>query len=104
MYVEVGDHVSVGELIGLTNNTGYSSGNHLHYEVQPMDKDAGGHPILTFADPAAYPKGVIAGAIDPVPFFTGMYAKDVPHEISLSQQLVVLLKKLIDAINKKQNG
>lgn len=97
MYVEVGDSVKAGQLIGVTNNTGYSSGNHLHFEGQPMDKDAGGHPYLV------NPLGSIAGAIDMEPFFTGVYAEDLPKIYSLNQQLVVLLTKLRDAIKNRSN-
>lgn len=31
---KVGDTVIVGDLIGWANNTGYSSGNHLHFQVE----------------------------------------------------------------------
>jgi hypothetical protein len=32
-----GDTVHAGQVIGLSGNTGYSFGGHLHYEVQPLD-------------------------------------------------------------------
>lgn len=87
--VEVGQSVRAGDLIGVSNNTGYSSGDHLHFEGQPMDKDAGGHPYL------ALPAGNIAGAIDIEPFFVGIYAEDVlPLEGKL-KQLAFLLTKLV---------
>ncbi len=87
--VKVGDHVEVGQQIGITDNTGYSSGNHLHFELQPMDKDKGGHPKLT------NPVGHIAGAVSLEPYLTGTYALDenLKTIVGLLSQLIVLLKK-----------
>lgn len=98
MYVEVGDVIKAGQLIGVTDSTGYSSGNHLHFELQPMDKDAGGHPFITYY-PVGEP-GVIAGAIDPTPFFIGSYATDIPKLISLYSALIPLLTQLINYLKK----
>lgn len=44
--VQAGDSVKIGDQIGISNNTGYSSGNHLHFEGQLMDKDFGEHPYV----------------------------------------------------------
>lgn len=95
-YVNVGDSVTTGQLIGVTDNTGYSSGNHLHFEVQPMDKDVGGHPYLTF------PNNQIGAAIDPKSFFTGIYADIVPQQISYLRQLVIVLTAQLQEILKKK--
>lgn len=35
--VQVGDWVDTGQLIGWADNTGYSSGDHLHFEVRDMN-------------------------------------------------------------------
>ena len=94
-YCSVGDRITAGQLIGISNNTGYSSGNHLHFEGQLYDKDPGGHPKL-FA-----PLGSIAGSIDLEPFFVGMYADEVPDKIaSLRAQIAALLQRLAALIKK----
>ena len=55
---KVGDTVETGQLIGWADNTGYSSGNHLHLQVEQN----------------------IAGEwipIDPLPLMENMFAKDI---------------------------
>lgn len=94
MYREVGDSVKAGDLIGVSDNTGYSSGNHLHFEVQPMDKDAGGHPYLSTVG------GSIAGAIDAAPFLTTTYAQDLAPLISAYNLLIPLLQKFVGLLKK----
>lgn len=37
--VRLGDEVHIGDLIAWADNTGYSSGDHLHYEIKPVDID-----------------------------------------------------------------
>lgn len=85
--VNVGDHVGAGQLIGFSDNTGYSSGNHLHFELQPMDKDKGGHPRLT------NPKGHIAGAVSLEPYLNGEYAADIqlPPDTSVTFETALAL-------------
>lgn len=86
--VKVGDHVEAGQQIGISDTTGYSSGNHLHFELQPMEKDKGGHPKLV------NPKGHIAGAVSIEPYFTGIYAEDL-KKIALLEKLIALYKALL---------
>jgi murein DD-endopeptidase MepM/ murein hydrolase activator NlpD len=100
MLVEVGDKVVIGQQIGISDNTGYSSANHLHFEIQPMDKDAGGHPMYAWTN-VAFPPGVIAGAIDPTPYFSGVYADVVPQVITLNQRLIVLLQTWLNALRER---
>lgn len=37
--VKLGQDVPLGQFIGLADNTGYSTGDHLHFEVKETDKD-----------------------------------------------------------------
>ena len=83
--VKVGDKVTQGQQIGISDNTGYSSGNHLHFELQPMEKDKGGHPKLV------NPPGSIEGAVAVESYF--MTPKEAQEaQLSVLQQLILALK------------
>jgi len=49
--VGVGDEVRAGELLGIGDNSGWSTGSHLHFEV----RDASGHKIDPYGESPAYP-------------------------------------------------
>ncbi len=66
--IKVGDKVKVGDILGITDSTGASSGNHLHFEVIPVFLDA--HQRLKNAL-----QNDFRGAMDPLPFFNGQYAR-----------------------------
>ncbi len=93
--VEVGDRVEIGDRLGITDNTGYSSAAHLHFEVQMMDKDAGGHPVV------AYHPDSIFGTIDPVPFLVGFYADEKTKVLGLYGALILALQKLVELLKQK---
>ncbi len=57
--VKVGDKVSKGQLLGLSNNTGQSTGNHLHLGFFPLAIDGNRELFLNNG---------YKGAVDPLPF------------------------------------
>ena len=91
---DVGDTVNIGDIIGTSDNTGASSGNHLHWELQLWDKDAGGHPIR-YNHP-----DMIAGTIDPTPYLINVYAKDVHEPISYYEKALQLISAILAELQK----
>lgn len=83
--VKVGDSVETGQLIGWTDNTGYSSGDHLHFEIK--ERLAEGYV-----------------SIDPLPIMSDLFAKDVLFINDklkyIQEQVAVLLDKLTDWLRK----
>jgi murein DD-endopeptidase MepM/ murein hydrolase activator NlpD len=81
----VGDILETGQLIGWADNTGYSSGDHLHFQIE---KDVNNVWI----------------AIDPLPLMSNMFAKDVLYTNKklkyISEQLAVLLDKISEFLRK----
>lgn|SRR3990167_662310 len=53
----IGDIIETGQLVGWADNTGYSSGNHLHFEVQELTDTW--------------------NSIDPLPLMEPIFAKDI---------------------------
>lgn len=66
--VKLGDIVHPGDLIGWCDNTGISSGDHLHFELKPVQQANGRYTNILQSN------GYF-GAIDPKPYFNGQYAR-----------------------------
>jgi murein DD-endopeptidase MepM/ murein hydrolase activator NlpD len=76
--------VKAGALIAYTDNTGApyeSSGDHLHFGLIPTQPNF--NPID--------PYNGFGGCIDPLPFFNGLFAQDIP----IDQQVLSAASKVI---------
>lgn len=78
--VKLGDSVKSGDLIGWCDNTGLSSGDHLHFELKPVAQNIKGEYYNVFQNNGYY------GSINPKPYFTGNYAKQESYVVSTNLQ------------------
>lgn len=82
---KVGDIIETGQLVGWADNTGYSAGDHLHFQIE-MNVNNKWVPV------------------DPLPLMSNLFAKDVLYMNNklkyLSEQLAVLLDSITSWLRK----
>lgn len=94
--IENGDEVKTGDLIGYADSTGYSSGDHLHFELKEVDING---RVLN-------QNNGYFGAVDPMPFFGKMSALEVKGAFStialIREKLATLSDAIADWLRKRQ--
>ena len=85
---KVGDILESADLIASADNTGFSTGSHVHRDLKECDKD---YKVLNYGN--GY-----HGAIDMTPFFQNIYALDLKAQ--LEGQIKVLIQLAIEVIKK----
>ena len=95
--VEDGDYVEVGDLLGFGDTTGYSTGNHLHFELKPIYQENG--VWQNKEQEMGY-----YGCADPLPYIIEKDAEDRREELdSIAEKLKIIAEKikwLFTQINK----
>ena len=87
--VKQGDVVKVGTILGYANNTGLSTGDHLHFGLKPCKLNEIYWVWWNIEQNNGY-----LGAIDPTPYWNRFYAEDAQKVLSMYEKVVELLRKL----------
>lgn len=97
--VEVGDIVETGDLIAYADNTGISTGSHLHRGLKPVNMGVSGRYYNELQSNGYF------GAIDIRPFFKNVfvvdYVKNLNGQLSILKKLVYLFEELVDMMRNK---
>jgi murein DD-endopeptidase MepM/ murein hydrolase activator NlpD len=92
MEVDIGDPVSTGQLIGYCDNTGYSSGDHLHFDIKQCDR---------WGNTVNKDNGYL-GAINPDPLMFDIPAVEVNKLRLAIESIRATLQAIIDRMGRIQ--
>jgi len=88
-----GDLLSTGDVIGVADSTGRSTGNHLHRGLKPQVKDKHGNYRNEFPDNGFF------GAIDQGPYLNNIYVRDyminLTGQVTILQRIIYLIKTFL---------
>jgi hypothetical protein len=93
--VEAGDKLRHGDIIGLADNTGKSTGTHLHTDTKEMVRDLNGNYCIKNHDNGTF------GTIRNDQYFTNIFILDQMGISERSAKLRLVLLTLIKRLTKK---
>lgn len=92
--VELGQEVSTGQMIGYVDSTGYSTGDHLHFEVKRLNPDGSN----------MHPNNGYFGAEDPEPLLFDIPAVKVNSLRLWIEKIAATLESLVDTMRESRTG
>ncbi len=92
-FVKPGDQVKIGTALAMADNTGLSTGTHLHFGLKPVAQGENDWTWMNIEQDNGY-----FGAIDPSPYWTGYYAYDVVSIMTAMRELLAKLGLFIKGI------
>lgn len=93
--VRINQAVKVGDVIALADNTGASTGSHLHFGLKPQKQGEADWQWDNLLQENGY-----RGAIDPVPYFNNKHAKEGAQMLNLIESLKRLVELYKILLNK----
>lgn len=91
--VKAGDKVKAGQVVALADNTGMSTGSHLHFGLKPVARHEQAWTWYNLEQNNGY-----MGAIDPTPYFNGFFAQEAQTVQGILQKaLDMLVEFLVNA-------
>jgi murein DD-endopeptidase MepM/ murein hydrolase activator NlpD len=88
--VKPGQIIKAGTPLALSNNTGWSTGPHLHFGLKPIAPGENDWDWYNTKQNNGF-----KGAIDPMPYFNGFFAEDKDIVLGTLNTIVDVLKKLL---------
>lgn len=89
--VKANTPVLAGDIIGYADNTGMSTGSHLHFGIKPVAQGEQDWAWYNIEQNNGY-----FGAINPTPYWNRLYAKDAQTILSILNQQISLLTKVVE--------
>ncbi len=89
---QAGQVLDSGDLIGLADSTGFSTGNHLHWGLKELYKNDLGQYVTKNPDNGYF------GSIDLIPFFKNIYIMDT---LDFMERQLNIIKKILNSLLAK---
>lgn len=93
--VRASQDVRVGDILAFADNTGISTGSHLHFGLKPVVQGEQEWSWMNLESTNGY-----KGAIDPSPYWTGLYAEDFASWRAQLTAIRLQLEKLVLGLGK----